>query len=165
MRILKRCCIVGIGLLCCLALTNAMIQRDRNKTPEKIYAVPKIERKKLVKKNTKLYEHLIPEPIDHQEVFYNIIIENNIFAPLGYKPPKIKATTYRLIGTQIPLGREIEATAILQQTLEPKNIRMVSIGTKIAEDTFVVDIHPKQIILKKGKLRIPLKLRTKPFLK
>lgn len=165
MRILKRCCIVGIGLLCCLALTNAMIQRNRNKTPEKIYVVPKIERKQVLKKNTKLYEHLMPEPIDHQEVFYNIIIENNIFAPLGYKPPKIAATTYRLIGTQIPLGREIEATAVLQDTRGPQNIRVVGIGTKIAEDTFVVDIHPKQIIIKKGNRRIPMKLRTNPFLK
>ncbi len=165
MRILKRGCIIGIGFLCCLTLTNAMIQRSTDITPEKVYVVPNIEQKKLVKKNTKLYDHLKPEPIDHQEQFYNIIIENNIFAPLGYKPPK-KTSIYRLIGTQIPIGREIEAEAILQETREPQNIRVVDIGTKIAEDTYVIDIQPKQIILKKGNQRIPMKLMiTRLFLK
>ncbi len=133
-------------------------------TPEKIYITPKLEPKKYVKKNTKLYEHLLPEPIDHQEVFYNTIIENNIFAPLGYKPP-IKTPSYRLIGTQIPNGREIEATAILQETTGQKRVHIANIGTKIDEETIIMDIQEKQVILKKGKRRISLRMNTSIFLK
>ncbi len=73
--------------------------------------------------------------------------------------------TYRLIGTQIPISKEIEATAILQETTGEATIRIVSIGTKLGEDTVVADIQPKQVILKKGRLRTPLRLATIQFLK
>lgn len=163
-RILKQCCIYCPLLICGLVITNAIFQRFQNTTPQKIYITPKIEPKEYVKKNTKLYQHLMPEPIDHQEVFYNIIIENNIFAPLGYKPP-IRTPNYRLIGTQIPYGREIEATAILQETTGQKRVHIANIGTKIDEETIIMDIQEKQAILKKGKRRILLRMNTSIFLK
>ena len=163
-RILKRVCILGIALLCCLALTHATLHRFQKPIPEKVYVVPKIERKKSVKKNKKLYAHLKPKPVDHEELFLRTIIENNLFAPLGYKPKK-PTPTYRLIGTKIPIGKEIEATAILQETSQNATIRIVSIGTKLGEDTVVADIQPKHVILKKGKLRTSLRLTTTQFLK
>ena len=164
MRVFKRCCLIAVFLIGALAITNVGRQRIVIQTPEKIYITPKIESKEYVKKRTKLYQHLMPEPIDHQEVFYNTIIENNIFAPLGYKPP-IRTPNYRLIGTQIPYGREIEATAILQETTGQKRVHIANIGTKIDEETILMDIQEKQVILKKGKRRIPLKINTSIFLK
>ena len=164
MRVFKRCCLIAVFLISALAIINVIRQRIVIQTPEKIYITPKIEPKEYVKKNTKLYEHLMPEPIDHQVVFYNTIIENNIFAPLGYKPP-IKTPIYKLIGTQIPYGREIEATAILQETTGQKRVHIANIGTKIDEETIIMDIQEKQIILKKGKRRIPLRMNTSIFLK
>ncbi len=133
-------------------------------SPKEVDVAPKVERKKVVKRNEKLYAHLKPKPVDQEELFYRTIIENNIFAPLEWKPKK-PAPTYRLIGTQIPVGQEIKAIAILQETSGEGNIRIVSIGTKLGEDTVVADIHPKQVILKKGKLRISLRLATMQFLK
>lgn len=169
MRVFKRCCLIAVFLISALAITNVIRQRIVIQTPEKIYITPEIESPKTesngyVKKNTKLYQHLMPEPIDHEEVFYNTIIENNIFAPLGYKPP-IKTPSYRLIGTQIPNGREIEATAILQETTGQKRVYIANIGTRIDEETIIMDIQEKQIILKKGKRRISLRMNTRIFLK
>lgn len=164
MRVFKRCCLIAVFFISALAMTNVGRQRIVIQTPEKIYITPKIEPKEYVKKNTKLYQHLMPEPIDHQAVFYNTIIENNIFAPLGYKPP-VRTPSYRLIGTQIPNGREIEATAILQETTGQKRVYIANIGTKIDEETIIMDIQEKQIILKKGKRRIPLRMNTSIFLK
>ena len=163
-HILKRLSIIGITLLCCLALTHATLHHFQKHTPKKVYIVPEIEHKKSVKKNEKLYAHLKPKPVDQKELFYRTIIENNIFAPLGWKPKK-PTPIYRLIGTHIPIGQEIKATAILQETSGESTIRIVSIGTKLGEDTYVADIQPKQIVLKKGKLRIPLRLSTNKFLR
>ena len=162
-RILKRVCIFGIVLLCCLAFTHATLHRFQKPIPKKVYIAPKIERKKPAKKNEKLYAHLKPKPIDHEALFFRTIIDNNLFAPLGWKPKK-PTPIYRLIGTHISVGRKIEATAILQETSGEATIRIVSIGTKLGEDTVVADIQPKQVILKKGKLRIPLRLATMQFL-
>ena len=163
-RILKRVCIFGIVLLCCLALTHATMHRFQKPIPKKVYVAPKIEYKKSVQKNEKLYAHLKPKPVDPDELFLRAIIENNLFAPLGWKPKK-HTPIYRLIGTHIPIGKEIEATAILQETTQNATTRVVFIGTKLSEDTVVADIQPKQVILKKGRLRIPLRLATPQFLK
>ncbi len=160
---MKRVCIFGTALLCCLALAHATLRRFQKHTPKKVYVAPKIEHKKSVKKNEKLYAHLKPKPVDHEALFFQTIIENNLFAPLGWKPKK-STPIYRLIGTHIPVGKEIEATAILQETTGGETIRIVSIGTKLGKDTVVADIQPKQVILKKGKLRIPLRLATIQFL-
>lgn len=163
-RILELICLFGPMLLCCLALTHVMLHRFQKHTPKKIYVTTEIEHKKPVKKNEKLYAHLKPKPVDHEALFLHTIIDNNLFAPLGWKAKK-PTPIYRLIGTQIPIGKEIEATAILQETTEARAIRIVSIGTKLGEDTVVADIQPEQVILKKGKLRIPIKLAPIQFLK
>ncbi len=164
-RILKRVCIFSIVLFCGFAIAHVTLQRFKKPIPKKeVNVTPKVERRKVVQKNEKLYAHLKPKPVDHEELFYRTIIENNIFAPLGWKPKK-PTPTYRLIGTQIPVGQEIKATAILQQTTGEGVIRIVSIGTKLGEDTVVADIQPKQVILHKGKQRIALRLATMQFLK
>ncbi len=88
-RILKRICIFGIALLCCLALTHATLHRFQKPIPQKVYVAPKIDCKKSVQRNEKLYAHLKPKPVDHEELFLRTIIENNLFAPLGWKPKKL----------------------------------------------------------------------------
>ncbi len=162
---LKYIHILSILIIGCLVVGYFHVQRAAERPTRKIYVVPEMAHKPSVKRrNSKLYAHLKPKPIDQQELFFSTIVDNNIFAPLGWKPKK-PTPIYRLIGTYIPVGREIEATAILQETREGATIRIVSIGTKLGEDTVVTDIQPKQIILKKGKLRIPLRLATIQFLK
>lgn len=91
------------------------------------------------------------------------ILENNLFATLGWKPTET-TLTYRLLGTYVPIAQKIDATAVLQNTTKTGAIKVVSIGTKLGADTVVFDIQPKQVVLKKGKQRITLTLGKFQFL-
>ena len=163
-RTLKAIGLLGIVLLCCTAIAHTRLRHLQSRPPKKVYIVHDIERKKSVKKNEKLYAHLKPKPVDPQERFFQTILDNNLFAPLGWQP-KEETHTYRLLGTRVPIVRKIDATAILQDTTKAGSTRVVSIGTKLGGDTVVFDIRPKQVVLKKGKQRITLTLRQLQFLK
>lgn len=163
-QVLKYIGIFSILLLCWTTFSHIRFRRLQKSTPKKVYVIHNIERKKSVKKNEKLYAHLKPKPVDPQERFFQTILENNLFAPLGWKP--IAAVpTYRLIGTHVPTNRKIEATAVLQDTAKEGNLRVVSIGTKLGGDTVVFDIQSKQVVLKNGKQRITLALGKFQLLK
>ena len=163
-QVLKYIGVFSILLLCWTTFAYVRFRKLQKSPPKKVYVIHNIERKKSMKKNEKLYAHLKPKPVDPSERFFQTILENNLFAPLGWKP--IAAVpTYQLIGTHVPAGRKIEATAILQDTAKEGNLRVVSIGTKLGGDTVVFDIQPKQVILKKGKQRITLALGKFQFLK
>lgn len=163
-QVLKYTGIFSILLLCWITFSHIRFRKLQNNTPKKVYIIHNIERKKSVKKNEKLYAHLKPKPVDPQERFFQTILENNLFAPLGWKP-MVEAPTYRLIGTHVPTRRKIEATAILQDNAKEGNLRVVSIGTKLGGDTVVFDIQSKQVVLKKGKQRITLALSKFQLLK
>jgi hypothetical protein len=170
---LKSGCILGIALLCCLALAHTTLRRFHRRTPKTVNVpqkgikpAPKIERKKAIKRNQNVYAHLIPKPVDPEVATRRIILDNNIFAPLG--KAKKNAPAYLLIGTYIPRTRNptggIEAQAILQEKTESASIHIVTIGTKLGADTFVYDIQPQKVTLKKGKQWITLRLGTFHFL-
>jgi len=77
--------------------------------------------------------------------FYRTIIENNLFRPLGWTPPRPKEP-YRLIGTLIPRDDTTPPRAFLQTTTG--NItHIVSPGDKIDDHTKVVEIQNKQVTL------------------
>ncbi len=159
----KHLSILGTVLLCYPLLAHIQWSRGLEQPPKKVYVVHDMARKKTVKKNKKLYAHLIPKPVDTQEQFLQTILESNIFAPLGWEPTEA-TPTYRLLGTYVPIAQKIDATAILQETTKTGAIKVVSIGTKLGADTVVFDIQPKQVVLKKGKQRITLTLGKFQFL-
>ena len=163
-QVLKYISVFSILLLCWATFSYIWFRKLQKSPPKKVYVIQDIERKKPVKKNEKLYAHLRPKQVTPQERFFQTILENNLFAPLGWKPTAA-VPTYRLIGTHVPTGRKIKATAILQEPTREGNVRIVSIGTKLGGDTVVYDIQPKQVILKKGKQRITLALGKFQLLK
>ncbi len=163
-RILKYICVFSILLFCWIIFSHIRFYQLRRSPPQKIYIIHDIERKTAVKKNEKLYAHLKPEPVDPEAQFFQTIIENNLFAPLGWQPAA-EAPTYRLLGTQVPTARKIDATALLQETTKAGNLHIVSIGTQLDGGAVVFDIQPKQVILKKGKQRITLTLGKFQFLR
>lgn len=79
--------------------------------------------------------------------YYNVIIDNNIFRPLGWQHvPEI--IPYQLIGAVTYPDKEREAYAILQETAAEKKIHYVVTGDAIG-DIKVIDIQPKQVTLNK----------------
>ena len=87
-----------------------------------------------------------------QSDFYRTIIDNNLFRPLGWTPPRPKEP-YRLLGTIVSPDADTPPQAILQTTIG-NTTRIVTTGEKLDTDTKVVDIQPKQVILStKGQQR------------
>lgn len=93
--------------------------------------------------------------------FYQTIVDNNLFRPLGWRLPR-KREPYRLLGTRTPTDGKSEAQAILQSTTDGR-IYTVSLGETLDTGTTVVDIEPKQVTLEKTGVRRTLYLNTTPL--
>ena len=77
--------------------------------------------------------------------FYRTLIDNNLFRPLGWKPPRPREP-YRLIGTIIPTDPKLPPQAIIQ-VIARKITPTVTLGDKLDKDTTVTGIQPKQVTL------------------
>ncbi len=92
--------------------------------------------------------------------FYRIIIENNIFRPLNWKPAQ-QEPAYTLLGTAItPDGSTATAYITEQKT---NQFYAVKVGDKIADAT-VTEILPKQVKLNKDGKTLNLYMVSVPFL-
>ena len=92
------------------------------------------------------------------EAFKRTIIENNLFRPLGWSPPR-PIEPYRLIGTLLPRDDTTAPQAILQTTAGDRTY-IVSIGDHLSADTEVVSIQGKAVTLETDGQRRTLKLST-----
>ena len=95
--------------------------------------------------------------------FHRTIINNNLFRPLGWRPPRPREP-YRLIGTLIPTDGKIGAQAFIQTT-RGNTTYTVTRGDTLDADTTVIDIHAKQVTLEKDGKQRTLKLNPRPWLK
>lgn len=88
-----------------------------------------------------------PRPGDNgsDDAFLRTIIENNLFRPLGWAPPR-PIEPYRLIGTIHPTDDRRPPTAILQMTAGDRTY-IVTTGDTLDDATEVVSIQPKQVTL------------------
>ena len=77
--------------------------------------------------------------------FYRTMIDNNLFRPLGWTPPRQKEP-YRLMGTILPTDDRTPPTAILQTTAGNKTY-IVSTGEQLDASTEVVEIKRKAVVL------------------
>ena len=96
------------------------------------------------------------------EAFYQTIIDNNLFRPLGWTPPR-PIEPYRLIGTLLPRGANTPPQAIIQTTTGEQTY-IVSLGEKIDASTEVVSIEGKQVTLLSNGQQRTLLLNTAVYL-
>ena len=97
-----------------------------------------------------------PAVVFDAEAFYRTIIDNNLFRPLGWTPPR-PLEPYRLIGTILPRGTNRPAEAVIEST-EGKAISIVSVGETLDIETKVVSIENKSVVLESGGVRRTLRL-------
>ena len=95
-----------------------------------------------------------------EDDFYRVIIENNLFRPLGWTPPSKNTTPYRLLGTL--LSRDTLARTILQDSTS-QQIYIVTLGETLGA-FHVAEIHPRQVTLENGERTITLRLDKPLFL-
>ena len=87
-------------------------------------------------------------PVFDSEVsYYRTIIKNNLFRPLGWRPPRPREP-YRLLGTILahPHDGDTPPKAIIQTTAG-ETTHIVTTGDKLDADTEVVSIEAKQVTL------------------
>lgn len=90
------------------------------------------------------------------ETFKRTIIDNNIFRPIGWTPPR-PLEPYRLIGTLLPRDANRLAEAVIEST-PGKAISIVSVGETLDTETKVVSIENKTVVLESGGVRRTLRL-------
>ena len=97
-----------------------------------------------------------------QSDFYRMIIDNNLFRPLGWTPPQPREP-YRLIGTILPRSANTPPKAIIQTTAGNQTY-IVSIGETLDASTEVVLIEGKQVTLSRNGQQRTLRLNTAIYL-
>jgi len=98
-----------------------------------------------------------PAP-DINNDFYQTIIDNNLFAPLGtvLNPKPVPGAHLKLIGTFVSKDA-VHSTAIIKNETTGRQ-EMLSIGEGIAEDFQVVEIQPKQVTFDHNGTSVVLRL-------
>ena len=98
-----------------------------------------------------------PPPVFDTASFYRTIIDNNLFRPFGWTPPR-PTEPYRLIGTILPIDVNTPPRAILQSTAGNKTY-IVTTGETLDAETEVVSIAGKHVTLSRNgeqrTLRLP----------
>ena len=102
-------------------------------------------KERITTQRNRLRERQNRGPIDfgENEAFYKVIIDNNLFRPLGWTPPK-NEPAYSLIGTTIGTDAALAQATLLEK--RSNRYHFVTIGTKLGDMT-VKDIQAKQVIL------------------
>lgn len=97
-------------------------------------------------------------PVFDAEAFKRTIIDNNLFRPLGWTPPRPREP-YRLLGTIIPTDAKTPPKAIIQNTVQNQT-HIVTISDTLDTETHVTDIQTKYITLKKNGQQRQLTLKS-----
>lgn len=92
--------------------------------------------------------------------FYRVIIENNIFRPLNWKPTQ-QVPIYTLLGTSTSTDSD-NATAYITER-KTEQFYTVTVGEKIGNAT-VTEILPKQVVLDTSGKTMNLYMASIPFL-
>ena len=92
--------------------------------------------------------------------FYKVIIDNNLFRPLGWTPPN-NEPAYSLVGTAVDANGAIAQATLLEK--RSNRYHFVTVGQKLGDIT-VKDIQAKQVILDKAGEPITLKTEAIQFL-
>ena len=92
--------------------------------------------------------------------FYKVIIDNNLFRPLGWTPPN-NEPAYSLIGTAVGADGAVSQATLLEK--RSNRYHFVTIGTKLGDMT-VKNIQAKQVTLDNAGKPITLKAGELQFL-
>lgn len=159
--LLKITCSVGIGCAVCLFLVFAIRAPDAQEKPAgDAIATQVAKQKTAMQQRARARAPQRQADFGENEAFYRVIIDNNLFRPLGWRKPN-EEPSYRLLGTVVDTDTAI-AQAILQET-RANRYYFVTIGEKVGNAT-VKDIQSKQVVLDEAGKAITLKAGSLQFL-
>ncbi len=94
------------------------------------------------------------------EAFYQTIIDNNLFRPLGWQP-EAPQPKYMLIGTAIAKNTTQHTKAFIVER-QSGQLHIIKVNDRIGEQ-MVKRIEAKQVILQEGDQEITLQIEHSPF--
>ncbi len=97
----------------------------------------------------------------NSEDYYSVIVNNNIFRPLGWRPPK-REPEYGFVGTRVAEDASKSVGYVSER--RSNRFHTVGIGDKIG-DAVVTEIKDKKILLDKNGETITLRAGSLQFLK
>ena len=161
--------LIGLLILSCGIILFLVLGRGRGSdtlnTPNAL--APKTED---TVRNAKTQQHILPKQSSIQNIdgpisndaddFYRVIIENNIFRPLNWKPTQ-QEPAWTLLGTAITADNSTTTAYISER--KTNQFYAVKVGEKIG-NTVVTTILPKQVTLDTGGKTLNLYMASTPFL-
>ncbi len=164
---------LGIGCVVCLLLGFGVLLHAQEKTKAdfigtksemdsaKTQETAKMKEQVEVQRN-RFRQRQNRAAVDFGEnaAFYKVIIDNNLFRPLGWTPPN-NEPAYSLVGTAVDADGVIAQATLLER--RSNRYHFVTIGEKLGGVT-VKDIQAKQVVLEKDGKPITLKTETLQFL-
>lgn len=174
---LKIVIVLGISCVVCLFLVFALRIQAQDKTKGDVIAtkpelsemqnMSKMEGLSKAKQQTwerqsRFRQRQASQGVDFGEnaAFYRVIIDNNLFRPLGWTPPK-NEPAYSLVGTVVAANGTIAEATLLEK--RSNQYHFVTVGEKLGDMT-VKDIQAKQVTLDKAGETITLKTGALQFL-
>lgn len=172
---------LGIGCVVCLSLGFAILLHAQDKTKTELIATkpemksvekPEMDSSKMqammkmkeqaTTQGNRIRERRNRGGVDFGEnaAFYKVIIDNNLFRPLGWRPTN-NEPAYSLIGTAVGADGSISQATLLEK--RSNRYHFVTIGTKLGDLT-VKDIQAKQVTLDGTEKPITLKAGELQFL-
>ena len=164
--------ILGIGCVVCLILGFGIVLHAQEKTKAdfigtkseidsaKVQEMAKMKEQAAMQRRFRQRQNRVAIDFGENAAFYKVIIDNNLFRPLGWTPPN-NEPAYNLVGTAVDADGVIAQATLLEK--RSNRYHFVTIGEKLG-DTTVKDIQAKQVVLEKGGKPITLKTETLQFL-
>ena len=161
----------GIGCVVCLLLGFGILLHAQEKTkadfigtkpevdPAKMQTMLKMKEQAETQRN-RFRQRQNRVDFGENEAFYKVIIDNNLFRPLGWTPPN-NEPAYSLVGTAVGTDGGIAQATLLEK--RSNRYHFVAIGEKLGDIT-VKDIQAKQVVLEKEGKPITLKAEALQFL-
>lgn len=154
--------LIASSLILLVFTIGTFLYRQNSVQPNSAVATPnsqkKLARVNAVKSNAKTSGWTDSKTLD---AFYQVIIDNNIFRPLGWRPPQ-KPQQYTLIGTiSAPDGSNAKAFILKRGS---NQLHTVKVGETLGNVT-VKEIQAKQVKLQEDGKEITLRCGTLQFLR
>ncbi len=163
----------GVGCIVCLFLGFAILLYAQDKTKPGVAAAKpemdsanKTEVSKMKEqaqprmKGSRQRQNRAKADFGENAAFYEVIIDNNLFRPLGWRPPN-NEPAYSVVGTAVDVDGVIAQATLLEK--RSNRYHFVTIGDQLGDMT-VKEIQARQVILEKGGKPITLKTNALEFL-
>lgn len=163
---------LGIGCVVCLLLGFGILLHAQEKTKAdfiatksemnsaKMQDMAKMKEQAETQRRFRQRQNRVAIDFGENVAFYKVIIDNNLFRPLGWTPPN-NEPAYSLVGTAVDADGVIAQATLLEK--RSNRYHFVTIGEKLGDIT-VKDIQAKQVVLEKDGKPITLKTETLQFL-